>query len=157
MSGVTAALSSDDREVLSSLDSHDDDGDDSLGNLVKILPVVSLALLVGGGVVFKEPIVDSLNTFSDYLAGMGPSGFALYMAVRARPRRWWPPVRRRSLAVFFSPGLRSPDCPGATSLPSYITCGPLCLSTPLKPTPDPRFGVRRCTAGWSSWRCRPSR
>jgi len=81
VSGVTAALSSDEAEVLGSLDSLDDGGDDTLGNLVKILPVASLALLVGGGVVFKEPIVDNLNIFSDYLAGMGPSGFALYMAV----------------------------------------------------------------------------
>jgi hypothetical protein len=91
--GVTAALTSDEPEVLSSFDGLDDDADNRLGNAVKILPVASLALLVGGGVVFKEPIVDNLNMFSDYLAGMGPSGFALYMAVRARRRRRSLPVR----------------------------------------------------------------
>jgi len=137
VSGVTAALSSDEAEVLGSLDSLDDGGDDTLGNLVKILPVASLALLVGGGVVFKEPIVDNLNIFSDYLAGMGPSGFALYMAVRARRRRRSQSDGGGSLFILL--GQRGP---GARILLFHITCVfTLCVTLCLHSThtpPSPR-------------------
>jgi hypothetical protein len=59
---------------------------------VKVLPVASLALLVGGGVAFKDPIVANLEIFSDYLSGMGPSGYVLYMAVRAHTPSPPPPA-----------------------------------------------------------------